>query len=100
MTRSRKMIGRTLAIAALAGFASIDLVAVTHAEPSAVPPELLQLASIITPEGVVVDANNKEELKKYDNRHDLSELADTLKTEFGVTESQITQLMACTGPVV
>jgi hypothetical protein len=100
MTRSREMIGRTLAIAALVGSASIDLAPVTHAEPSAVPPELLQLASIITPEGVVVDPNNKEELKKYDKRYDLSELADTLQKEFGVTASQLTQLMACTGPVI
>jgi hypothetical protein len=94
------MIGRTLAIAALVGSASIDLVALTHAEPSAVSPKLLQLASIITPEGVIVDPNNKEELKKYDNRHDLSKLADTLRAEFGVTASQLTQLMACTGAVV
>jgi hypothetical protein len=94
------MIGRTLAIAALVGFASVDLVPPTHAEPSAVSPKRLQLASIITPEGVVVDPNNKEELKKYDNRHDLSKLADTLRTEFGVTPSQLTQLMACTGAVV
>ena len=70
----------------------------THAV--AVSPELLQKASIITPEGVTVDPNNKEELKKYDNRHDLSELADALRKEFGVTASQLTQLMACTGPVV
>lgn len=69
------MIGRTLAIAALVGSATIDVVPLTHAEP-AVLPELLQQASIITPEGVMVDPNNKEELKKYDNRHDLSELAD------------------------
>jgi hypothetical protein len=68
MTRSRKIIGRTLAIAALVGSASIDVVPPTHAEPSAVSPKLLQQASIITPEGVVVDPNNKEELKKYDNR--------------------------------
>jgi hypothetical protein len=60
----------------------------------------LQQASIITPDGVTVDPNNKEELKKYDNRHDLSELADSLRTQFGVTTSQLTQLIACTGPVV
>ena len=94
------MIGRTLAIAALVGCATFDVVPLTHAEPIAVSTELLQQASIITPEGITVDPNNKEELKKYDNRHDLSELADTLRTEFGVTASQLTQLMACTGPVV
>lgn len=60
----------------------------------------MQQASIITPEGVTVDPNNKEELKKYDNRHGLSELADTLRKEFGVTASQRTQLTACTGPVI
>ncbi len=98
MTRSRKLIGRTLALAALAGCAAIDILPLTHA--IAVSPELLQQASIVTPEGVTVDPNNKEELKKYDNRHDLSELADTLRTEFGVTASQLTQLMACTGAVV
>jgi hypothetical protein len=48
----------------------------------------------------VVDPSNKEELKKYDNRHDLSELADTLQKEFGVTTSHLIQLIACTGPVV
>lgn len=90
------MIGRTLALAALAGSATID---VTHAEPIAVS-QLLQQASIITPEGVMIDPNNKEELKKYDNRHGLSELADTLREEFGVTTSHLTQLIACTGPVV
>jgi hypothetical protein len=90
------MIGRILALAALAGSACIGP---THAEPLAVS-RLLQQASIITPEGVMVDPNNKEELKKYDNRHDLSELADSLRKEFGVTASQLTQLMACTGPVV
>jgi hypothetical protein len=100
MTRSRKVIGRTLAIAALVGFAGIDLVPLTHAEPIAFSLKLLQQASIITPEGVVVDPNDKKELKKYDNRHDLSELADTLQKEFGVTPSQLTQLMACTGAVV
>src|SRR3970040_145670 len=100
MTRSRKMIGRTLAIAALVGSAGLEVVPLTHAEPIAVFPELLQQASIITPEGVMVDPNNKEELKKYDNRHDLSELADTLRKEFGVTKSHLTQLIACTGPVV
>ena len=97
MTRSRKLIGGTLALAALVGCAAIDVVPLTHAV--AVSPELLQKASIITPEGVTVDPNNKEELKKYDNRHDLSELADALRKEFGVTASQLTQLMACTGPV-
>ncbi len=96
MTRSHKMIGRTLALAALVGSAGIDVVPLTHAKAI----ELLQQASIITPEGVTVDPNNKEELKQYDNRHDLSELADALRTEFGVTPSQLTQLMACTGPVV
>jgi hypothetical protein len=60
----------------------------------------LQQASIITPEGVIVDPNNKEELKKYDNRHDLSELVDTLRKEFGVTTAHLTQLIACTGTVV
>jgi hypothetical protein len=100
MTASRKMIGRTLAIAALVGLASIDVVPLTQAEPIAVSPKLLQQASIITPEGVIVDPDNKEELKKYDNRHDLSELADTLRKELGVTQSQLTQLIACTGPVV
>jgi hypothetical protein len=98
MTRSRKLIGRTLAIAALVGSAGIDVVPPTHAEPIAVS-QLLQQASIITPEGVVVDPNNKEELKKYDNRHDLSDLADTLRKEFGVTTSHLTQLIACTGTV-
>ena len=68
--------------------------------PIAVSHELLQQASIITPEGVTVDPNNKEELKKYDNRHDLSELADTLRKEFGVTPSHLAQLIACTGAVV
>ena len=63
MTRSRKMIGRTLALAALVGSAGIDVVPLTHAESIAVSPELLQQASIITPEGVMVDPNNKEELK-------------------------------------
>jgi hypothetical protein len=100
MTRFRKMIGRTLAIAALVGCATFHVVPLTHAEPIAVSTELLQQASIITPEGITVDPNNKEELKKYDNRHDLSELADTLRTEFGVTASQLTQLIACTGAVV
>ena len=100
MTRSRKMIGRTLALAALVGSAGIDVVPLTHAKPIAVSHELLQQASIITPEGVTVDPNNKEELKKYDNRHDLSELADTLRKEFGVTTSHLTQLIACTGTVV
>ena len=96
----RKMIGRTLGIAALVGCATFDVVPLSHAEPITVSTELLQQTSIITPEGIMVDPNNKEELKKYDNRHDLSELADTLRTEFGVTASQLTQLIACTGPVV
>lgn len=100
MTRSRKMIGKTLAIAALVGSAGIYVVSLTHAEPVSVSSELLQQASIITPEGITVDPNNKEELKKYDSRHDLSELADTLGTEFGVTTSHLTQLIACTGAVV
>src|SRR5690348_15959592 len=100
MRRSRKMIGRALALAALVGSAGIDVVPLTHAKPIAVSHELLQQASIITPEGVTVDPNNKEELKKYDNRHDLSELADTLRKEFGVTASHLTQLIACTGTVV
>jgi hypothetical protein len=100
MTRSRKMFGRSLALAALVGSAGIDVVPLTHAKPIAVSHELLQQASIITPEGVTVDPNNKEELKKYDNRHDLSELADTLRKEFGVTASHLTQLIACTGTVV
>jgi hypothetical protein len=98
MTRSRKLIGRTLALAALVGSASIDVVPLTHA--IAASPELLQQASIITPDGITVDPSNKEELKKYDNRHDLSELADTLRKEFGVTTSHLTQLSACTGTVV
>jgi hypothetical protein len=96
MTRCPKAIGRIVALAALVGSAGVD---VAHAEPIAVS-QLLQQASIITPEGVMIDPNNKEELKKYDNRHGLSELADTLRTEFGVTASQLTQLMACTGPLV
>jgi hypothetical protein len=91
------MIGRTLALAVLVGCATIDVVPLIQAEPLA---ELLQQASIITPEGVMVDPNNKEELKKYDNRHDLSELADTLQKEFGVTTSHLIQLIACTGPVI
>lgn len=100
MILSRQLIGRSLALAALVGSASIDVVPPAHAEPIAVSPRLLQQASIITPEGVMVDPNNKEELKKYDNRHDLSELTDTLRNEFGVTTSHITQLIACTGTVV
>src|SRR6185437_4295850 len=83
MRCSSKMIGRALALAALVGSAGIDVVPLTHAKPIAVSHELLQQASIITPEGVTVDPNNKEELKKYDNRHDLSELADTLRKGFG-----------------
>jgi hypothetical protein len=62
MTRFRKMIERTLAIAALVGCATFDVVPLTHAEPIAV----LQ-ASIITPEGITVDPNNKEELKRRRN---------------------------------
>jgi hypothetical protein len=100
MSRFRKMIGRTLGIAALVGCATFDEFPQTHAEPITVSTELLQQASIITPEGVIVDPNNKEELKKYDHRHDLSELADTLRTDFGVTPSHLTQLIACTGAVV
>jgi len=92
------MIGRTLVLAALVGSAGIDFL--PQPQPNAVPPQLLHQASIITPDGVTVDPNNKEELKKYDNRHDLSELADSLRTQFGVTTSQLTQLIACTGPVV
>jgi hypothetical protein len=94
------MIGRALALAALVGSAGIDVVPLTHAKPIALSHELLRQASIITPEGVTVDPSNKEELKKYDNRHDLSQLADALQKEFGVTASQLTQLMACTGPVI
>ena len=93
------MIGRALALAALVGSAGY-VVPLTHAKPIAVSHELLQQASIITPEGVTVDPNNKEELKKYDNRYDLSELADTLRKEFGVTASHLTQLIVCTGTVV
>jgi hypothetical protein len=96
MTRSRKAIGRTLALAALLVSASIP---VSHAEPLAVS-QLLQQASIITPDGVTIDPNNKEELKKYDNRHDLSELTDSLRKQFGVTTSHLAQLLACTGSVV
>ena len=94
------MIGRTLAVAALVGSAGTDVVPLSHAESIAASHELLQQASIITPEGITVDPNNKEELKKYDNRHDLSELADSLRKEFGVTPSHLAQLMACTGAVV
>jgi hypothetical protein len=99
MTRSEKTIGRSLAVAALVASAVIDLRS-QPSQPNAVSPQLLQQASIITPEGITVDPNNKDELKKYDNRQDLSELADALRTEFGVTTSQLTQLMACTGTVV
>ena len=94
------MIGRAVGIAALVGCATFGDIPPTHAEPITVSTELLQQASIITPEGIIVDPNNKEELKKYDNRHDLSELADSLQKEFGVTASQLTQLIACTGAVV
>ena len=101
MTRSRKIIGRSLVLAALVGFAGVEIVPpLTHAKPIAVSHELLRQVSIITPEGVTVDPDNKDELKKYDNRHDLSELADTLRKEFGVTASHLTQLIACTGTVV
>jgi hypothetical protein len=95
-----KMIGRTLVVAALLACAGVDAVPPTYAKPFAVSPELLQQASIITPEGVVVDPNDKEELKKYDHRRDLSELAHTLQKDFSVTNSQLTQLNACTGTVV
>jgi hypothetical protein len=94
------MIGRTLVLVALVGSAGIEVFPLTQVEPLGVSPELLQQASIITPEGVTVDPNNKEELKKYDNRHGLSELAHRLQKEFGVTPSHLTQLIACTGPVV
>jgi hypothetical protein len=91
------MVGRTLAVAALLACAGIPL---AHAKPFAISPKLLQQASIITPEGVEVDPNDTVELKKYDHRRDLSELADTLQEEFGVTDAQLTQLNACTGTVV
>ena len=77
------MIGRAVGIAALVGCATFGDVPPTHADSITVSTELLQQASIITPEGIIVDPNNKEELKKYDNRHDLSELADKLQKEFG-----------------
>jgi len=92
-----KMIGRTLAVAALLACAGVPP---ADAKPFAASPKLLQQASIITPEGVEVDPNDTEKLKKYDHRRDLSALADTLKKEFGVTEAQLTQLNACTGTVV
>jgi hypothetical protein len=94
------MIGRTLVLVALVGSAGIEVFPLTPVGPLGVSPELLQQASIITPEGVMVDPNNEEELKKYDNRHGLSELAHPLQKEFGVTPSHLTQLIACTGPVV
>jgi len=94
------MIARTLALAALVGAAGTGVVPLSHAESNGGSHALLQQASIITPEGVTVDPNNKEELKKYDNRHDLSELADSLRKEFGVTPSHLAQLIACTGAVV
>ena len=97
-TRARTLIGRTLSLAALVGCWVIDIVPLTHAD--AVSSHLLHQASIITPDGITVDPSNKEDLKKYDNRHGLSELADALRKEFGVTAPQLTQLMACTGPVV
>src|SRR4029078_4708008 len=97
---SRKAIARTVALAALAGAAGTGVVPLSHAESIGGSHTLLQQASIITPEGVTVDANDKEELKKYDNRHDLSELADSLRKEFGVTPAHLAQLMACTGAVV
>jgi hypothetical protein len=92
------MIGRTLVVAAL--LAGLDAAPPVQAKPFAVSPELVQHASIITPEGVTVDPSDTEELKKYDRRRDLSELADTLQKEFGVTDSHLTQLVACTGTVV
>ena len=94
------MIARTVALAALVGAAGTGVVPLSHAESNGGSHALLQQASIITPEGVTVDPNNKEELKKYDNRHDLSELADSLRKEFGVTPSHLAQLIACTGAVV
>jgi hypothetical protein len=97
---SRKTIARTVALAALAGAAGTCVVPLSHAESIGGSHALLQQASIITPEGVTVDADDKEELKKYDNRHDLSELADSLRKEFGVTPAHLAQLMACTGAVV
>jgi hypothetical protein len=100
MTRFRNMIVRSLTLAALVAAMGIGIAPLIHAEPSSVAPQLLQQVSIITPDGVMVDPNNKEELAKYDKRLDLSKLADTLKKEFGVAPSQLTQLIACTGPVV
>jgi hypothetical protein len=94
------MIGGTLVVAALFACAGLDVVLPTHAKPFAGSPQLLQKVSIITPEGVVVDPNDTEELKKYDHRRGLSELADTLQNEFGLTDSELTQLNACTGTVV
>jgi len=92
------MIGRALVVAAL--LAALDAVPPAHAKPFAVSLELLQQASIITPEGVTVGPNDTAELKKYDHRRDLSKLADTLQKEFGVTDAQLTQLVTCTGTVV
>ena len=62
MTRSQKMLGRTLAIAVLVGSAVVDLS--QPPQPNTVSPQLLQQASIITPEGITVDPNNKEELEE------------------------------------
>ena len=59
------MIGRALALAALVGSAGIGVVPVTHAKPIAVSHELLQQASIITPEGVTVDPNNNPGFPEY-----------------------------------
>ena len=101
MMRSRKIIERSLVLAALVGFAGVEVVPpLTYAKPIAVSHELLRQVSIITPEGVTIDPDNKDELKKYDNRHDLSELADALQKGFGVTTTHLTQLLACTGTVV
>jgi len=94
------MIQRPLVVATLLACAGLNVVLPAHAEPFAGSLEFLHTISIITPEGVVVDPNDTEELKKYDHRRDLSELADNLQNEFGVTDSQLTQLRACTGTVV
>jgi hypothetical protein len=92
------MFQRHLAIATLLAYAGLNVV--LPAEPFARSLELLHTVSIITPEGVLVDPNDTEELRKYDHRRDLSELADSLQNEFGVTDFQLTQLRACTGTVV
>jgi len=91
------MSGRLLALAALLACAGLPP---ADAKPFAVSPKLVQQASIITPEGIEVDPGDTAELAKYDHRRDLSEVADTLKKEFGVTDAQLTQLNACTGTVV